>query len=234
MDTLKEQAKKFVIKILKELDSVMDEVERSGGDIKAIVPELIFTSPNRLATDIEETGKFNKSTARDAIKELLDKGIITMSSDNYLVLVPEVKKVNNYIPHQLYATPLPLNTSEDSVYYIEVSDNMSPLLTDLFNKSVQRNDKRFYSIAHNLILVLDLAVPEDSETIVKSPFNPVSFLKEHGITVRNYNKTYQNIKGKTTEDLFEEEFDAYKSTPVYEGKLNTPRKVKTRIKPKEE
>ena len=234
MTDLKTKAKKIIIESLRELETALDEAEKSGTSIKEIAPNLLFTSVKSFSEELGKRKMFSTFTARDALQELIDDEEIIKSKQGYYVLKRNSKKIDNIIKYQLYATPLPLENQNDSVHYIEVSDNMAPFLADLFNKSMQRNDKRFYSVAPNLLLLLDLEIPTGFNIAEKQPFNLVSFFKSYGITVRDYNTVCQEIKGKTHNEVLEEEFDfaaeihdAEINSP-YQGKLKSHHSVKSR------
>lgn len=228
MPDLKEKAKVIIKKLLRELDTMLDEAEKSGVSIHEIAPELIFNNVNHFAEELSNSCGFSKSTARNAIQELENDGEIEKSKHGYYELKHDTKKIDKVIRYQLYATPLPLQSQHTDIHYIEVTDNMSPFLAELFNRSMQRNDKRFYSVAPNLLLLLDLASPPELELIEKKPFDLSAFFKEYGISVRDYNAVCQTIQGQTFEDDFDASFEihATESSSLYSGKLNTPRSIK--------
>lgn len=234
MEKLISEAMKIAKRKLRELENILAEAEKNDLAIEELTSELLFYSVNSFATYLQKTEGFSKSTARDAIQKLEDSEIITKSKQGFYVLKRDSKRIDNIIKYQLYATPLPLENQSDSVHYIEVSDNMAPFLADLFNKSMQRNDKRFFSVAPNLLLLLDLEIPARFNIAKKQPFNLISFFKSYGITVRDYNTVCQEIKGKTHNEVLEEEFDfaaeihdAEINSP-YQGKLKSHHSVKSR------
>lgn len=236
MTDLKQKAKRIITKLLRELETALDEADRSGIPIEEIAPDLLFPSVKSFSEALGATEMFSISTARDALQDLIDNEEITKSKQGFFVLKRNSTRIDSIIKYQLYATPLPLEKQTESIHYIEVSDNMAPFLADLFNKSMHRNDKRFFSVAPNLLLLLDLAIPSELSIVEKQPFNLTSFFKSYGITVRDYNTICQEIKGKNFEELLEEEHDAtikmqeFEATSNQHGKLNTPRSIK--LKPR--
>lgn len=191
--SLKENCKNLIRKLLKELENISRDAKENNTPIQILCKEKLYYNVSAFAKYLEDNYKYKYSTARDAIQEMEDEGEITREVNGYFELRYASKKISNIIQNHLYATILPLETQSDSVYYIEVSDNMAPFLAELFNTTVQRNDKRFYASAPNLLLMLDLAIPEEFDICEKKPFNLTSFFKGFGIIVRDYNTVYQNI-----------------------------------------
>lgn len=225
--TKKDECKKLIREILKTLEVLSDEAERNNTPIYEVCSDLLFQTVSGFSQAIQTKYGYNESTARNAINEMESDGEISKEAHGYFELKRSSKKIDKIVKHQLFATPLPLKNQNDSAQYIEVSDNMSPFLAELFNKSMHMNDKRFYSVAPNLLLLLDLAIPESSEIAVKETFNLSDFLNDYGIAVRDYNIVHQEIKGTTYTEMLEQDYFE-KTTNQYQGKLNNPRHIKPR------
>lgn len=235
--TDKEQCKKAILKILRVLESSLEEAEKNGIPRSEFESELIFTSVDSFAKAISTDSHYSKSTARDAIKELEDERQISRRFSGFFELTKS-KKIEKIVKTNLYVTPLPVLNQNNGNHYIETSDNAAPFLANLFNNYTARNDKRFYSIAHNLLLMLDLELSHEQDIVQKNDFDLVSFIKSFGIFVQDYDTLICPIDGFTDDDILKSDFNTsrfFKNHEEnlqynYNGKLATPRRVK-RAKP---
>lgn len=231
--TKKERCKNLVVEIIKDIDNSREEAALEDILIETIPDLPLYDSVRSFAEYIAANYEYNFATARNAINELLKKGIIFQADDNYYSLSTSkhTHNVTNNIASQMYATVLPV----EQAMYIEVPNNMAFIMVNELNRFLHRNDKRFYAIADNLLLLLDLSIPSESD-IVEKNFDIFKFFSKHGIPIKSYNLTQKSIKGYNEETFLGMQAESdYKEhltevSPDYTGKLNSPRKVSPKIK----
>ena len=190
--TKKESCKDDVRMILENLESLLSEVQKSNTDIFSLEDAPLYSSIKSFAEMLHNEYNYGYSTARDALVEMERAGEIIKSHEGYYTSSNGAHSQNiiNSIASQMYATILPNVHS----IYIEVPDNMAHLLEKSLNNYVARNDKRFYTVAHNLLLLLDLEIPSESSVFQKA-FCLESLLEQHGIKLRDYNISNTEITG---------------------------------------
>lgn len=236
--TEKEQCKKAVLKILRELEALLEEAERDGIPLSEFQSDLMYKSVQPFATAISINSNYSASTARDAINELIKAGRISIQENGFFELTKS-KNIAKIVKNSLYVTPLPIQGQSNGTHYLETSDNAAPFLANLFNKSTSRNDKRFYSISHNLLLMLDLGLSHEQGILGKKEFDLVSFIKSFGIFVQDYDTLICPIDGFTDDDILETNFNTSLLLKQHEeisqynhsGTLTTTRRVKRRSLP---
>ena len=231
--TEKEQCKKAVLKLLRTLESQLEEAEKNGIPLSEFQSDLMYSKIKPFADAISNNSRYSSSTARDAINELIKAGKISIQGRDFFELTKS-KNIAKIVKNNLYVTPLPVLNQTNCTHYIETSDNAAPFLANLFNKSISRNDKRFYSLAHNLLLMLDLELSNAQDIVCKKEFDLVSFIKDFGIFVKDYDTLICPVDGFTDDDILESEFDTSlllrqheeHLQSNYNGDLTTPRRVK--------
>ena len=124
--------------------------------------------------------------------------------------------ISKMVKYSMYITLLPVLNQSQGTYYMEVPNNSAQFLADLFNQSISRNDKRFYAVAHNLLLMLDLELSDRHSIVEKKPFNLKSFISEYGITVRDYETLLTPITGFTENEFEEQAFNSALMQKQYE------------------
>lgn len=229
--TDKDRCKRDILKILKELEIVIEEAEKEGITASEIDSDLIYYNVKSFGEALSKHARYSSSTARDAINELEDNGEIAKNKHGFYELARS-KNISTIIKYGMYITLLPVLNQTQGTYYMEVPNNSAQFLADLFNQSVSRNDKRFYAIAHNLLLMLDLELSAKHNIVEKKPFNLKSFIKEYGITVRDYETIINPIEGFTDEEIEEQNFHSALMQRQYEEKQQEEYSDKVTLKRK--
>lgn len=228
--TKKEDCKDTIRMILKKLETLLFEVHKSNADIFSLEDAPLYGSVNSFGGMLNREYGYGTSTARDALKEMIDAGEVIKNSEGYYTLSDGSVSQNivTSLSSQMYATILPTVQS----IYIEVPDNMAYVLEKRLNNYVARNDKRFYTIAHNLLLLLDLEIPTDSN-IVQKDFCLETLLEKHGIRLRAYDigktdikgydyDTMQSILAKEAYECYLEEINTKYSTAQIQNRKRKP------------
>ena len=232
----KERCKKDILKLLKNLEIIIDEAEKEGHSANEIETDLFYYNVDSFSKALSKNTSYSKYTARDAINELESTGAIAKTKHGFYELATNSKDISKIVKYSMYITLLPVMNQPQGTYYMEVPNNSAQFLADLFNQSVSRNDKRFYAVAHNLLLMLDLELSAKHNIIEKKPFDLKSFIKTYGIGLRDYETILTPIEGFTNEEINEiEELnyhsassqDAYEENrqEEYSGEITPKRKI---------
>ena len=164
----KQNCKDYILQILEAFETEFQENSVNGRLKEEFVSEYRFPTSKRLAEYLEENTDIAYSTAQEVIRELQGKevkgvkgdALIYFDKENSCFRIQQTTSLNNahYYSNVSYTFLFP-----QELTYLEVSHNMAFSIAMQLNEYFPKNDIRTYALAPNLLLCIDLEIPDNQQ-----------------------------------------------------------------------
>ena len=160
--------KNYILQILEEFEAEFQENSVNGRIKEGFVSEYRFQTSKELAEYLEENTDVAYSTAQEVIRELQGKevkgtkgdALIYLDKENRCFRIQPATSLNN---KQYYSNVSYTFLCPQEMIYLEVSHNMAFPIAMQLNEYFPKNDVRTYALAPNLLLCIDLEIPDNQQ-----------------------------------------------------------------------
>lgn len=160
--------KNYILQILEEFEAEFQENSVNGRIKEGFVSEYRFQTSKELAEYLEENTDVAYSTAQEVIRELQGKevkgtkgdALIYLDKENRCFRIQPATSLNN---KQYYSNVSYTFLCPQEMIYLEVSHNMAFPIAMQLNEYFPKNDVRTYTLAPNLLLCIDLEIPDNQQ-----------------------------------------------------------------------
>lgn len=164
----KQKCKDCILQILEEFEAEFQENSTNGRLKEEFVSKYRFQTSKELAEYLEKNTDIAYSTAQEVIRELQGKkvkgtksdALIYFDKENRCFRLQPATSLNN---KQYYSNVSYTFLCPQEMAYLEVSHNMAFSIAMQLNEYFPKNDIRTYALAPNLLLCIDLEIPDNQQ-----------------------------------------------------------------------